>query len=393
MLAGCCVFGGCSKEQKKEGRKGPPQLETKKVRVAKVQRLDTEETVYATGSLGAQDRATLSAKVSGRVESIKADLGMAVNEGDLLAQIEKREYELRKQQAEAALAQARARLGLSLTGEEDKVEPEKTSIVKEAQAVLNEATKNRERVKNLRAEGVVPDADVETAESGYQVAVNRYDEAVHEAKNRMATLRMRQAELGLAGQQLKDTEIRAPFNGVVEQRQTSPGEFLNVGAPLMTIVRVDPIRLRLEVSERDAPRVRMGQMVHIQLEGSEKQHDGKISRVSPVITADNRMLQSEADVPNPHGILRPGSFAKANIVVNEKAPGLFVPEGSVITFAGMQKIFVLREGKAVEKEVNLKREQNGLVEIVGEVKADEVVVIDPGTLRNGQPVEVIANES
>jgi len=394
LLVGCCVVGGCSKEQKQEGsRKGPPRLETKKVRVAKVQRLDTEETVYATGSLGAQDRATLSAKVSGRVESIAADLGMPVKQGDLLAQIEKREYDLRRHQSEAALAQARARLGLSLTGEEDKVEPEKTSIVKEAQAVLNEATKNRERMKNLRAEGVVPEADVETAESAYQVAVNRYDEAVHEAKNRMATLRMRQAELGLAEQQLKDTEIRAPFNGVVEQRQTSPGEFLNVGAPLLTVVRVDPIRLRLEVSEKDAPRVQIGQTVHIRVEGSEKQHDGKISRVSPVITANNRMLQAEADVPNPHGTLRPGSFVKANIVVNDKAPGMFVPEGSVITFAGMQKIFVLREGKAAEKEVSLRRERNGLVEIIGEVKADEVVVVDPGTLRNGQPVEVITNES
>ena len=394
MLIGCCVISGCSKEQKQDGsKKAPAQLETKKVRVAKLQRLDTEETVYATGTLAAQDRATLSAKVSGRVESIKADLGMPVKQGDLLAQIEQREYELRRHQAEAALAQARARLGLSLTGEEDKVEPEKTSIVKEAQAVLNEATKNRDRIKNLRAEGVVADADVETAESAYQVAVNRYDEAVHEAKNRMATLRMRQAELGLAEQQLKDTEIRAPFNGVVEQRQTSPGEFLNVGAPLMTIVRVDPIRLRLEVSERDAPRVRIGQVVHIRVEGSEKQADGKISRVSPVITADNRMLQAEADVPNPDGTLRPGSFVKANIVVNDKAPGLFVPEGSVITFAGMQKIFVLHEGKAIEKEVSLRREQNGLVEVIGEVKADEVVVVDPGTLRNGQPVEVITNES
>jgi RND family efflux transporter MFP subunit len=161
----------------------------------------------------------------------------------------------------------------------------------------------------------------------------------------------------------------------------------------MTVVRVDPVRLRLEISEKDAPRVQMGQNVHIRLEGSEKQHDGKISRVSPVITADNRMLHAEADVPNPQGTLRPGSFVKANIVVNDKAPGMFVPEGSVITFAGMQKIFVLREGKAVEKEVSLRREQNGLVEIIGEVKADEVVVVDPGTLRNGQPVEVITNES
>ena len=394
MLLACCVFAGCAKEQKLDSRKGgPAQLEAKKVRVARVQRLDTEETVYATGSLLAQDRATLSAKVPGRVASIEADLGMAVKQGDLLAQIERQDYELRVRQAEAALAQARARLGLSLGGEQDKVEPEKTSIVKEAQALLNEATKNRERIKNLRLEGVVPEADVETAEAAYQVAVNRYEEAVHEAKNRMATLKLRQAELELAQQQLNDTEIRAPFAGVVEQRQTSPGEYLGIGVPVLTVVRVNPIRLRLEISEKDAPRVQSGQTVHLRVEGSERQHDGKISRVSPVISNNNRMLVAEADVPNAEGLLRPGSFAKANVVVNEKAPGFFVPQEAVLTFAGMQKIFLVQGGKAVEKEVTLKRERDGLVEILGQFKGGEEVVVDPGTLRNGQPVELISGKS
>jgi RND family efflux transporter MFP subunit len=180
---------------------------------------------------------------------------------------------------------------------------------------------------------------------------------------------------------------------MVEQRQTSPGEYLSIGVPVVTVVRVDPIRLRLEVSEKDAPRVQIGQTVHLRVEGSERQHDGKISRVSPVISSDNRMLLAEADVPNAEGLLRPGSFAKANIVVNEKAPGLFVPEGAVLTFAGMQKIFLVREGKAVEKEVILKRERDGLVEVIGEIKGGEEVVVDPGTLRNGQPIELISVNS
>jgi RND family efflux transporter MFP subunit len=139
--------------------------------------------------------------------------------------------------------------------------------------------------------------------------------------------------------------------------------------------------------------VRIGQTVHLKLEGSERQHNGKISRVSPVISPQNRMLVAEADVPNPEGLLRPGSFVKANIVVNTTAPGLFVPEGSVQTFAGIQKIFLVREGKAVETEVRLGRERNGLVEVIGELKSGDQVVVDPGTLRNGQPVELITNES
>jgi multidrug efflux pump subunit AcrA (membrane-fusion protein) len=79
--------------------------------------------------------------------------------------------------------------------------------------------------------------------------------------------------------------------------------------------------------------------------------------------------------------------------VNTTAPGLFVPEGSVQTFAGIQKIFLVREGKAVETEVRLGRERNGLVEVIGELKSGDQVVVDPGTLRNGQPVELITNES
>jgi RND family efflux transporter MFP subunit len=369
------------------------QLESKKVRVARVQELPVEETVAATGSLVAHDRAVLSAKVPGRIESIQVDMGSAVKEGDILARIEKRDYELRQLQAEAALAQARARLGLSLSGEEDKAEPEKASIVKEARAILAEATKNRDRIVKLRAEGVIADADVETAEAAFQVAVNRYEESVHEAKNRMATLKQRQAELALVQQQFQDTEIRAPFPGIIEQRQTSPGEFLSIGSPLITVVRVDPIRARLEVSEKDAPRVQLGQKARLRVEGSAQEFKGTISRLSPVIAAGNRMLQVEADVPNPRAVLRPGSFVKANVVVNESARGLFVPRTAVITFAGLQKIFLVQQGKAAEKEVKLGREFGGQVEVFGQLKGGETVVIEPGTLRSGQPVEILTSDS
>ena len=391
-LLTCLVFVGCSNDRAESGA-SRTALESKQVRVIEVKELPVEETVDATGSLVAQDRAVLSAKVPGRIEAILVDMGSQVKEGDILARIEKRDYELRRLQAEAALAQARARLGLALTGEEDKAEPEKTSIVKEARAILAEATKNRDRVVKLREEGVIPDAEVETAEAAYQVAVNRYEESTHEAKNRFATLKQRQAELALAEQQLLDAEIRSPFPGIIEQRQTSPGEFLNVGAPVITVVRVDPIRARLQVSEKDAQRVRVGQNARIRVKGSDKEFVAAISRVSPVITAGNLVLQVEADVPNPYGVLKAGSFVRSDVVVNEKASGLFVPRSAVITFAGIQKIFLIQQGKAVEKEVKLGRESAGQVEVFGPVKAGEMIVVDPGTLRNGQPVEIISNDS
>lgn len=391
LLLTCLALAGCKKAENTQP--GQPKLETRKVQTARVVELGVEETIAAQGALAAQDRAVLSAKVPGRLESIQVDMGKAVKEGDLLARIESRDYELRLLQAEAALAQARARLGIAITGEEDKVEPEKTSVVKEARAVLAEATKNRDRALKLREEGVIAEADVEAAEAAFQVASSRFDEAVHEAKTRMATLKERQAELAMAEQQLKDTEIRAPFPGIVERRQISPGEYLSVATPVVTVVRVDPIRARFEVVEKDAPLVRLGQTVHLQVYGMKETSDGKINRISPVIAAGGLMLLVEADAPNPKGLLRPGSFVKAQVVVNDNSRGLFVPQGAVSTFAGIHKIFLVHEGKAVEKEVGLGRVHGKMVEVLGEVEPGAMVVVEPGTLRNGQPIEMLAQES
>jgi RND family efflux transporter MFP subunit len=389
-LVAVLVLAGCSRKAENAAQ---AKQEAKGVRVARAAELEVEQTIYATGSLAAQDRAVLSAKVPGRLESIVADLGTLIRKGDLLAQIEKREFELRRQQSEAALAQARARLGLALSGEEDQIDPDTSSVVKEARAVLAEAEKNRDRIGKLRDQGILPEADIETAESGYLVALNRYEEARHEAKARMATLRQRKAELALAEQQMRDTEIRAPFDGVVEQRQTSPGEFLNIASPILTVVRVDPIRLRLEISERDAARVRVGNRVLLQLEGDTQRFESKITRLSPVISDANRMLIAEADFQNGDGVLRPGSFAKAHVVVNESARGIFVEKSAIATFAGMHKVFLLEQGKAVERSVTLGRANGTKVEITGKVPPGALVILEPGNLRNGQVVQMVAQDT
>ena len=383
---------GCS-ESPGPNAHAAPTLEARQVSVAIVEELPSAETIYATGTLAAFERAELSAKVPGRLQQISVDLGTRVKRGEILAVIEKTEYELRRRQAEAALAQARARLGLSLTGEEDSAKPENTSIAREARAVLEEATKNRERILQLRDQGIIAEAELEAAESNFQVASNRYETALDEARSRLAILTERQVELALASQQLKDTVLTAPFDGVVEQRRASPGEYLQTAAPILTLVRIDPVRLRADVSERDAPRVRPGQKVLLQLEGSGLVRTGEVARLSPVISPQDRMLLVEADFRNPDGILRPGSFAKANIVVDEARRGLFVPSSAVVTFAGIQKIFTVKDGRAFEIEVRTGLSRGEKIEITDGVQAGDTVVLTPGTLRNEQLVEIDRRET
>jgi len=383
-------FAGCGKGGV-SAEKPAAKEEARVVRLAVATQKEVERTLSATGVLAARDQAVLSAKVAGRVEEISVDVGSVVKQGDVIGQIQKRDYELRALQSRAAAAAARARLGLPLEGTNDAIDVKDSSIVREARAQLEEQAKNRERSGLLAKQGILSEAESETAEAAYQVAVNQYEEATQEANNRRAVLAQRRAELNIAEQQLADAVVRAPFDGVVQERRASAGEYLMEGAPLATLVRVDPIRLRLEVSERESMAVQRGQRVRFRVDGDTNVYLGKIERLSPVITQDNRMFQIEADVAN-DGRLRPGAFARADILINEKAPAITIPRNAVAMFAGVEKVFLVESGKAVERRVTTGAVHGTEIEISKGLQAGEAVILDPGSMRAEQPV-VVGGES
>src|SRR6266851_287838 len=130
------------------------------VKVAQIGEITMEQTVTVTGTLAAYDQATVSAKVPGRMKSISVDLGSVVRQGQMIAQIEQQDYQLRLQQAEAALAQARARVGLPPEGKDDRIDPEKTGTVRQAQALLDDAKGKFDRAQALVQRGVLPRAQL-----------------------------------------------------------------------------------------------------------------------------------------------------------------------------------------------------------------------------------------
>src|SRR5690606_18374015 len=210
------VITGCGRG---EARSVQPEggTEPAAVRVTPVGLRPMERTVTVLGSLMAMDWATLSIKTSGRLKTLNVDVGSTVKAGDVLAQVEPRDYELRLQQAEALLAQARARVGLPLEGDDDTVDIEKISTVREARALLEEAERNLERIKSLNRERIISAAELERAEAEYVVMENRYVDALQDARERCAVLAQRRAELNIARQQLIDTTLRAPFDGAVQE--------------------------------------------------------------------------------------------------------------------------------------------------------------------------------
>ncbi len=379
----CAVSCSRPDQTQPAARTGPPRA----VKTVPAVLRPMERAVTTTGILAAEEAATLSVKIGGRLKEFPVDLGSLVKRGDIIAQVEPRDYELRLLQASAALSQARANVGLPLEGSDDRFDPEKTSAVKQARAVLDEATKNRDRVLSLSKEGIAAPAEVDTVEAAYKVALNRYDAAFEDTRTRQAVLAQRRAEHELAKQQLADTSLRAPFDGAVQGRLANLGEFLAAGAPVAKLVQTDPLRLRVEVPERDAASVRPGQRVRLTVEGDTNVYSGTLTRVSPAIDDASRMLLAEADVRN-DGSLRPGLFARARIVTRDNDEGLSIPANALMVFAGLEKVVTIRDGKALEKSVSTGRRGAGWVEIVAGLNAGEQVVVDPGNLRTGEPVSV-----
>jgi RND family efflux transporter MFP subunit len=347
-----------------------------------------ERTVVVIGALAAYDQATLSVKVPGRLATITVDFASLVQKGQLIAQVEPRDYQLRVQQAEAATQQARARLGLSPDGTDDRVDPEQTGIVRQARALLEEARANRERSIKLLEETIISRARFDSDDAAYKVAQSRYQDSLEEVRNRQAILAQRRSELEIARQQLADTSLYAPFDGMIQERHASIGEYLAAGARIVTLVRMDPLRLRAEVPEREANDVRAGQPVRVTVEGDPNIYSGQVMRLSPVITAQNRILTVEAEVKN-NGSLRPGSFARVEIVTEERNQVVAVPTSAVVTFAGIEKVILVKDGKAVEKPVSLGRRTAEWTEVVSGVAVGDTVVIEPGNLQTGQPVNVV----
>jgi RND family efflux transporter MFP subunit len=361
---------------------------TRQVHTARVEETAVGNSISVTGTLAAQDQATLSVKVPGRVRTITVDLGSVVRQGQTIAQIEQQDYQLRVQQAEAALGQARARLGLSPDGTDDRVEAEQTGTVRQARAVMDEARTNRERTETLVKQGVISRAEFDSVDAAYKVAVSRFQDAVEEIRNRQALLSQRRAELALARQQLADTVVVAPFDGVVQQKRASVGEYLAAAAPLVELVRVNPLRFRAEVPERDAASVKQGQQARVTVEGASTTYMGRVVRLSPTITEQNRMLVVEVEVAN-NGTLRPGSFARADIITSDTSKAVTVPTNAIVTFAGIDKVIIVQNGKALEKPVTTGRRAGDWTEIVSGVNIGDAVVLDPGNLQSGQAVNVV----
>lgn len=350
---------------------------------------DWPQVVRVQGSLLADEHAVVGAKVAGRVKTVNVDLGSIVHQGDPLIVMDTEDLDLKIKQAEAQLEQVRAALGLNPGDDEQKLDRQKVPAVVQEAALRNEAKANLARALSLTEQGAVSQETLQEREAQFEVAEARLRSALNDVEQQLALIGVRRAQLALARQNREDANTLAPFEGVVEQRHVAPGTYLEVGKPIVSLVRTNPLRFHVGVPEREAVAVRLEQEVSIKIEGRSDRLQSRVTRISPALDMSNRSLTVEVDVPNPDRGLQVGLFAEGEILVGPRARTLAVPVAAVNEFAGVEKVWLVRDAKAAPQVVMTGRRTDQWIEILAGLEAGDWVA---ATFDKGQPGPVVAEE-
>jgi RND family efflux transporter MFP subunit len=346
----------------------------KEVEVVQASLQPWPRTVTVQGSLLADEDAVIGSKLACRVDSVAVDLGSVVKSGDTLVTLDRSELALRVQLAEANLKQACAAIGLAPDGDETKVEHANSPRVELEKALVDEAQANVTRAQQLLPTRAITGSEYDAMVALLKAAQARYDSAVNAVAEQIALIGVRRRELALAQQQLSDAVIIAPFDGIVEERRVSPGEYVQIGQAVVTLVRTDQLRFTAGVPESKAAPIKSGQRVNIRIAGKPEPVTAVVSRVSPTVMLTSRSVRIEADVPNADLSLQAGLFAEANIVVDPYAETLAVPASALSRFAGVHKVWLVEDGNARQQTVRIGRESLDRIEILEGVAAGDTIV-------------------
>lgn len=355
----------------------PPKIPIPQLRaeVLQVQLQSWPSVVRAQGSLVADEISTVGAKSAGRVDAVHVDLGDKVEQQTPLVTLDQKDLTLVVQQVEAQLSQARAAVGLMPGQSAEILDPPNAPPSREAKAVWDEAIANTNRLRQLRQQQAVSDAQFDQALSSERVAEARYASALNGVREKLAEIAVKTAELALAQQKLRDGITLAPFSGEVQARFVAPGTFVQIGQPLVALVRTGTLRFRGSLPERYAQRIAVGQSVTLRFESSNQPLTVKVTRVSPALDEVTRSLTFEASLDNRDGALRPGLFAEAELVLDPNASAVVVPASAVVEFAGAEKVWKVIGGQAQEQPVRIGRRTDEGYEIREGLAAGDIILV------------------
>jgi RND family efflux transporter MFP subunit len=385
LFLAACSISSSKNEQQAQAASAPAPVE---IDAAKVETREIVRSVEAVGTLDPNEEVTVSNQVEGTVEKLFVDLGDAIRAGDLIAELDTRELDLNVRQQEAALQQELARVGLA--DPNASFDEATTSQVRQAEAAFADAKIRLERARKLAESGVLAQQQLDAQQAQYDGAEAALRSSRETVRNIRATIAARKTALSLAQKKLADAKVIAPLAGFVKDRPASAGQFLKANSPVVTIVQNSPLKLHADVPESAVAYVRTGRPVQFHVDAfPERTFEGKITRLSPSVDQQSRTLKLEAIVNNAEGLLKPGFFARVSIQTDRKDKALVVPAEALVSVSGIERIFVVENGKAADRIVRSGARLGPAVEILEGLKEGDLVAkSNLGNLQQGREVSV-----
>lgn len=339
----------------------------------------------ATGSLTGDQQTDVAPSIAGKVVAVGVDLGSYVKRGQMIVRLDDVDSKLRVEQAQAQVEQAKA----ALRQAEEKVglrpgqafEPNRVPEVANARVALELAEKNLRRSEKLIESGDVSRSSYDQQKAQRDQLKEQYESALSLARQNYAAVMTARAnvanaetQLGLARRALSYALVFSPIDGYVAERNADLGEYVSPTTKVATIVRINPLRIRIDIPEQAIPEVTVGQSVSVTTSAwPDKSFSGRIARISPNVTPSSRTLSVEADIENGGGALKPGQFATVRILQSRSEPAVLIPARAVRTESGVSRVFVIKDGHAQQRLVQLGQSESDLVEVKSGVAAGEQV--------------------
>jgi multidrug efflux pump subunit AcrA (membrane-fusion protein) len=386
VITATALSVGCTQSKAQQDGKREPA--SKVVKTEAVRQDSVRRSVEVVGTLAAEAEVTVSSQVEGVVNRVLADLGDRVRGGQTLVELDREKLQYSLDEQKATHSRALTRYGVSDSGALPPVE--QTPDVRRAAAELAQAKQNHERAGELHRRRLISQQALEDAETELRLKTAAYDAALQNARNLRADIDASDATMKLADRSLRDAFIRAPFDGYVQKRMVSAGELVKAQMPVMTVVRVDPLKLTAEIPERMAPWVQVGQSLDFRVDAFQDQtFAATISRISPAVTTQTRTFAFEAAAPNENGRLKPGTFARVHLETALVESVLTVPYGAMQYRYGVYRVFTVDGDHLTAHELKTGDRVGDRMEILEGVKLGQLVALtDVDNLADGMKVTV-----
>jgi RND family efflux transporter MFP subunit len=353
-LALAALAAGCSKSADAPTTKRGLKLEYP-VDVATLTPRQMQYTVTAPGSIDAFQQVQITARVAGAVDRVGFVEGQLVKAGDVLVSIESERYSIAVEQARATLAKA------------------------EATQRAAEAALQRRQTADSASPGLVPGEEIEQKQT-----------AVDTAKADVSAARQ---ALRIADLNLRESSVRTPIPGVVQTRTVQQGQYLQAGAVLATILQRDPMLLRFQASEQDAPRLKAGMPATLVLKETPREYTAKITLVSDAADPATRMVPvtAQIDQTDHQHWLRPGAFCTVTVPIGSARQGIVVPSLAVQPTEKGNIVYVVDDKHVAHARVvqlGMHTAEGGVELTRGVTAGEQMVVRGIEPLSDGAPVKI-----